>query len=228
MKAKDFRWPYTWEERRPLIFDRVLCVPEYYDKHGEWTFPGWEDPSLFGNQNPVHIEYCSGNGDWIAAKAQANPQQNWVAVEIQFERVRKIWAKVKKSNLPNLFIVFGNAFPFTQYYLPANSVDSIYINFPDPWPKNKHAKNRILQNPFVADLARVVKKGGSATFATDDPPYSEQMSTEMLKHEAWQAVFPKPYYVTQWPNYGTSYFEQLWLQKGKGIRYLQFENRKNA
>lgn len=198
----------------------MLFVPTYYDRHQEWVFPGWEDPSLFGNSNPVSIEYCSGNGLWAIEKAKQYPERNWVAVEIQFERVRKIWSKCQNEKLSNLLIVCGEALTFTRYYLPASCVQEMYVNFPDPWPKEKHAKNRLLQPAFVEEVARIIRPGGGATLVTDDPDYCEQMSRVMRENLNWKPSFPEPYYVTDWTDYGRSYFDTLWREKGRTIRYL--------
>jgi tRNA (guanine-N7-)-methyltransferase len=149
MKPKNFKCPVTWEERRPLIHDRVLFVPQYYDRHHEWTFPGWESPEVFGRKAPIEVEYCTGNGAWIIEKALANPDRNWVAVEVQFERVRKIWSKMCNEKITNLFIVCGEALTYTRFYVPSHSFSAAYINFPDPWPKEKHAKK-----PKKTTLAR--------------------------------------------------------------------------
>jgi len=217
MKPKGLKFPYQWEERRPELIDKVLFVPDYYDRHREWSFPGWK--AIFGNDHPVLIEYCAGNGTWIAEKARSSPYNNWVAVEWRFERVRKIWSKMKNYNLSNLMIVCGEAQTFTREYLPSQSVFQAYVNFPDPWPKDKHAKNRLFQEPFVSELVRVVH--GNITVVTDDSTYADQITAEMLK--SWRSSFPNPYYITDWPDYGTSYFDTLWRDKGKMIRYFQFE-----
>lgn len=222
MKPKDLKWPCSWEERRPVLSERVLFVPQHYVGHQDWVFPGWNDPLLFGKEGKVYIEYCSGNGAWILEKAIQNPLDHWVAVEKKFERVRKIWAKLQNLQVPNLIIICGEAVTFSRYYLPEHSVDGIYVNFPDPWPKGRHAKNRLLQEPFVGELSRIVKKKGKSILVTDDPPYSEQMIAEMKKGCGWKADFPDPCYVTEWPDYGTSYFDELWREKGRAIRYMQF------
>lgn len=202
-----------------MIVDGVLFVPEYYDHHCAWTFPSWRE--IFGNNKPVIIEYCSGNGTWITEKAK-KLSCNWVAVEWRFERVRKIWSKVKNYGLPNLFIVCGEAQVFARDYLPSQSINGVYINFPDPWPKEKHAKHRLFQRPFIEELSRTLKSFSSVTIVTDDPPYSEQITREFLSHSAWEARFPEPYFTTEWEGYGTSYFDTLWRQKGKTIRYFHF------
>jgi tRNA (guanine-N7-)-methyltransferase len=219
MKPKNLKAPYTWEERRPLLQDGVLHVPDYYERHEEFSFPGW--PAIFGNDKPVVIEYCTGNGTWLAEKAK-DTSKNWVAVEWRFERVRKIWSKTKNYNLSNLFIISGEAQVFARKYLPDASVDEVYVNFPDPWPKEKHAKNRLFQQPFIAELARTIKQNGTVTVATDDPCYSEQIFKEMLAQGSWQSVFGDPGYKTEWERYGESYFDTLWREKGKTIRYFQF------
>jgi tRNA (guanine-N7-)-methyltransferase len=226
MRPKNFRCPFKWEERRPLIFDRVLFVPEYYDRHQEWTFPGWESPEVFGRRAPIEVEYCTGNGAWIIEKARTHPERNWVAVECQFERVRKIWSKMHNEQIKNLFIICGEALTFTRYYVQDESFSAIYVNFPDPWPKEKHAKKRLLQEPFIGEMARVIKRGGVATLVTDHPNYMIQISQNMLNHLAWKPVFSPPYYVTEWEDYGSSYFEQLWREQGVPIHYLQFYREK--
>lgn len=198
-------------------------MPEYYDKHQEWVFPGFADPQVFGNDHPVLIEYCSGNGDWIVDKALQNPQFNWIAVEMQFDRVRKIWSKMKNSGIDNLLIISGEALTFSRFYLPPASIDEVFVNFPDPWPKRSHAKHRLIQRPFIDECARVVKEGGNATLVTDDKDYSEQMIAEMTQHPNWRSRFPDPKFTTEWPGYGGSFFETLWRAKGCTIRYHQFE-----
>jgi tRNA (guanine-N7-)-methyltransferase len=216
MKPKDLKYPFSWASRRPHFEDAVLFVPDYYDRHQEWHFPGFE--VLFGNSRPVVIEYCAGNGTWIAEKAK-NSSANWVAVECRFDRVRKIWSKAKNYQLSNLITVCGEAEIFTEAYLPSQSVTEAYINFPDPWPKEKHAKHRLFQLPFVEELARVVQK--SVTVVTDDEPYARQIESEMVQSGMWRVSR----YTTEWPDYGTSFFDTLWREKGRTIHYFTFERK---
>jgi len=149
MKPKDLKYPFPWEDRGVIVQDRVWYVPEYYDDYERFTFPGWAHPDLFGNNNPINLEYCSGNGTWIANKAIAEPHLNWVAIEKKFARVQKIWSKISNLGLNNLLVIHGEGYNVTSCYLPDASIREIYINFPDPWPKNRHAKNRLIKGPFV-------------------------------------------------------------------------------
>lgn len=219
MQKEKLRFPYTWEERRPAIHEGVLFIPDHYDQHTEWSFPTWEE--IFGNANPVIIEYCTGNGSWLAQKAE-DKSYNWVGVEWRFDRVQKTWAKKRRQKLDNLFIVCGDAHVFIRDYAHTSSMDGIYVNFPDPWPKTKHAKHRLFQPAFIKQMSRTAKPGALLTVATDDPPYSDQIIATTLTDAAWLSTFQDPYYVTAWEDYGASFFDSLWREKGRTIRYLQF------
>lgn len=222
MKPEDLKSPFSFEKRQILIKDRIWYVPEYFDRYQEFVFPGFSDPALFGNENPIHLEFCSGNGSWVAAKASENPLINWVACEIKFVRVRKIWSKIKNFCLNNLFAICGEGYTVTKEYFNDTSIDHVFINFPDPWPKKRHVKHRIIQTAFVDELLRILKKGGSVTFVTDDATYSDWTIEKFLLNVGFQSAFPFPFYSNEQPNYGTSYFEELWREKGRLIRYHQF------
>ncbi|MGR3911912.1 MAG: tRNA (guanine(46)-N(7))-methyltransferase TrmB [Candidatus Rhabdochlamydia sp.] len=212
-------YPYTWEERKPCLHEGVLFIPPHYDQHTSWTLPSWEE--IFGNQNPVHIEYCTGNGTWLAEKAK-DSSVNWIAVEKRFDRTQKIWSKKRTKRLNNLLVVYGDAHIFIKDYMKDHQVDEVYVNFPDPWPKLKHAKNRLFQQEFVRHLARTVRPQGCLTVVTDDAVYSHQVMHEVLENPSWGSFFASPHYVTSLEGYGTSFFEELWRQKGKEIRYMKF------
>lgn len=222
MKSQKLRCPYKWEDRRPQIHEGVLFIPDHYDRHAEWSLPAWEE--IFRNPHPVSIEYCTGNGIWITEKAK-DKSRNWIAVEWRFDRIQKIWSKKNKYCLDNLFIICGDAQTFISDYLRDHQVDSVYVNFPDPWPKFKHAKNRLFQPPFVSHLARTVRPGGALTVVTDDATYGDQIIQTTLSHASWIPAFQAPHYITAWEGYGASFFDSLWREKGREIRYFQFLHR---
>ncbi|MBA3723062.1 MAG: tRNA (guanosine(46)-N7)-methyltransferase TrmB [Parachlamydiaceae bacterium] len=221
-KSVKLRCPFTWKDRHVALHDRVWYIPQYYNQFETFKFEGWEHPNLFGNKKPVKIEYCSGNGAWIGSKAISDPHTNWVAVEMKFERARKIWSKIKREQLNNLLVVCGEAETLTEQYIPDDSVSEVSINFPDPWPKQRHAKNRIIKLPFIKELHRVLKPGGMFHFVTDDAPYSEIMIELSKKFDGFESVHPAPYYVHENSEYGTSFFEELWRERGRVIRYHQY------
>lgn len=224
MKPKDLKAPFRWEERRPVLCDRVLYVPEYYTQCHEYAFPDWSNPLVFGRTAPIEVEYCAGNGEWIIEKARACPERNWVAVELQFEKVRKIWSKMRNFDVTNLLIVCGEALAFTTHYVHDGVFAAAYVNFPDPWPKMKHAKNRLLKKPFLEQVSRVLKPGALFTVATDHAGYAQETIACLEDSSLWESKHAFPHYITDYPGYGTSYFDALWRSQGLQVHYIQYEN----
>ena len=225
MKPRDLKSPFNWHQRQVTIRDRIWYVPNYYDQYDSFTFPGWTDPLIFPRANPVKIEYCSGNGIWIADRAEREPGVNWVAVEKKFERVRRIWSKIKNRNIDNLLAVCGEGHTVTRHFISSHSVEEIFINFPDPWPKTRHSKNRIVQTSFILEIQRILKPNGVITLVTDDSDYSKIMIATMQECEGFFSLHPDPHYITRLEDYGTSSFDQLWREKGKNIHYHQYQKR---
>lgn len=222
MKPLDLKPPFPKTERKIVIHDHVWYVPNTHLAKNSFDFPGWDHQDLFGNTHPVHIEYCSGNGAWIEEQALTHPDINWVAIERKFTRVRKIWSKIKNHNLKNLLVICGEGHSVTNSYFPEASAANIYINFPDPWPKKRHAKNRLIQPDFVNELARILQSGKMVTFVTDDPDYSQQVIEIFLANQRFGSLYPHPHFSTEEQNYGNSFFDDLWRSKGKSIRYHRF------
>lgn len=220
--SADLRIPFVWEDRYPVLLEKCLYIPGFFEGHGSWKRIAWSDPRIFGNENQIVIEYCSGNGQWICDRALKNPHQNFVAVEKRFDRARKIWARLHRENIPNLFVVCGEAVTFTQYYVPENSVSEIFVNFPDPWPKLRHAKHRLIREEFTKAIETILIPKGRAIFTTDDKPYADQMLEVLLKTN-WKSLCPDPFFVTDLPDFGSSYFCDLWKKKGRTIYHLLFE-----
>jgi tRNA (guanine-N7-)-methyltransferase len=220
MKPKDLKSPYPFKKRRPCLHQGVFYVPSYYVDYRVFSFPSWQE--LFGTAYPIHIEYCSGNGEWIIDRAEAYPEINWVGVELKFERVRKIYSKMVNRGVKNLLIVCGDARIFTREYLKPNSVDAVYVNFPDPWPKHRHAKHRLIQSPFIEQLLNVVKPKGTIHLVSDAEDYIRQMREEVGKVPCWN-----PASSVETSSYGTSYFQRLWELKGREIYHLTYQNGKS-
>ncbi|WP_117274529.1 tRNA (guanosine(46)-N7)-methyltransferase TrmB [Chlamydia poikilotherma] len=218
MKPQDLKVPFFWEERSTEIKDDVLYIPEHYFKHDQFIMPSWE--KFFKNNNPISCELCSGNGDWVVSQAQNMPNTNWIAVEKRFDRVRKIWSKMRNFQVSNLRIVCGEAQTFFRHYLKNEVVQRIVVNFPDPWPKFRHRKHRLFQDEFMNDVVRVLTESGILILATDDKNYLLEAIKIMRQH-----LFPAmedPYYCRVLDNYGDSWFERLWRSKGQEIFYTEF------
>ena len=223
MKPKDLKPVFTFENRRPLLKDGVFYLPDHFTKFSDYPLIDWSE--IFERGAPVAIEYCAGNGAWIEKKAMQEGDKNWIAVEKRFDRIQKIWSKKKNHQLNNLFAVCGEGKRFTQNYLQASFVDEVYVNFPDPWPKKKHEKHRLMKKDFLDEMARILKSKGTLTFVTDDRTYLDATLALFIEHAEFQLAFEAPGFICNLDGYGDSYFDTLWRDKGRVIHYAQFIRR---
>lgn len=204
---------------RPASYaEGFLVIPRYFSVGGQ--LPSFSE--IFGNSNRVEIEFCSGNGEWIARCAEENPGINYIGVEMKFARAQKILAKKEKRGLKNLLVVCGKGEDLCEHYLPENFASAFYINFPDPWPKKRHAKHRIVKEEFIDVLGKIAQEGAPLWVVSDDEKYVGEILEILGSHRKWQEAFPFPHYVEESTTYGSSYFNRLWLEKGKKIHYIKY------
>jgi tRNA (guanine-N7-)-methyltransferase len=132
-------------------------------------------PKLFSAENPLQVEIGSGDGSFLTAYAAAHPEWNFFGVERLLGRLRKIDRKARRLGLKNLRLMRIEAAYLTQFLLPPKSVHSFHIYFPDPWPKRRHWKNRLITADFTELLETALVAQGTVYLRTDNAPYFEQM-----------------------------------------------------
>lgn len=132
------------------------------------------DPThLFERQAPLEIELGAGKGEFIIERAAANPERNFLAVELATSVLRLLAFHVARSGLANLKVLQADARTLINLLLPDASVSVYHIYFPDPWPKERHAKHRLFSPYFAANLARTLTSEGTAYFASDVHDYAK-------------------------------------------------------
>jgi tRNA (guanine-N7-)-methyltransferase len=218
VRPTDIRPPFPKSSPCVMIHDRVWYMSPLADPT-LFQFPGWHSDLMFSTPGQICIEYCSGNGTWIAEKARLHPEKNWLAVEKRFDRARKIWSKIQNLHLSNLIVAFAEGLSISTTYIPSCSVAEIYVNFPDPWPKHRHAKHRIISPVFLQEAARVLQPGGQLVFVTDDEPYSSQFLQIVAEQTALMQTLGPPGYAAPPDDYGTSFFDSLFRSQGKPVLY---------
>lgn len=132
-------------------------------------------PGIFAKEQPVEVELGAGDGSFLVQYATKHPEHNFIGVERLLGRLRKIDRKGRRAGLQNLRVMRLEANYFVQFQLPKDSVTAIHIYFPDPWPKRKHRKNRLVQTGFPELCAAVLKQDGIVYLRTDDLDYFQQM-----------------------------------------------------
>lgn len=131
--------------------------------------------TLFGRDAPLVLEIGFGMGDSLAEMALANPDKDYIGIEVHRAGVGKLINYIENGNITNLRMYCFDAVEILANCIPDGSLDLVQIFFPDPWHKKKHQKRRLIQTPFVLGLMRKLKPGGRIHLATDWEHYAEQM-----------------------------------------------------
>lgn len=147
--------------------------------------------SMFAAEQPLEVELGSGDGSFLAKWAAAWPARNFLGVERLLGRLRKLDRKGRRAGLSNLKLMRIEAAYFLEYLLPPSSVQALHVYFPDPWPKRKHRKNRLVNERFPDLAARVLAPGGAVYLRTDDEDYFRQMQEVFAANRRFQ-IFETP------------------------------------
>jgi tRNA (guanine-N7-)-methyltransferase len=147
-----------------------------------WPRLGIEDvespldfPAVFGRTAPVTLEIGFGNGESLAALSRAHPERDFLGIEVHRPGVGHLMLLAEAGDLRNVRVICRDAVEVLERRIPDASLDEVLLYFPDPWPKKRHHKRRIVQPQFVALVARKLRPGGVFRLATDWQNYAEHM-----------------------------------------------------
>lgn len=179
----------------------------------------------FGRAAPKILEIGFGMGDTTATIAKANPENDYLALEVHTPGVGNLLKLIEAEDIGNLRIIRHDAVEVLRDMIPDGSLDGVHVFFPDPWHKARHNKRRLLQGPFVAALAQKLKPGGYIHAATDWQDYAEQMlavfNAEPQLQNTCADYAPRPDYRP------LTKFEQRGLRLGHGVWDLVFRRQEN-
>ena len=160
----------------------VMDANEYVYTEPEGMAGTWSQ--IFGNNNPVHIEIGMGKGRFITTLASMNPDINYVGIEKYSSVLLRAVEKQDELCLPNLRFIRMDAENITSVF-GKEEVDRIYLNFSDPWPKDRHAKRRLTSRQFFARYDEILKSNGRVEFKTDNRPMFD-FSVEEANEAGWK------------------------------------------
>jgi tRNA (guanine-N7-)-methyltransferase len=136
---------------------------------------------LFPNSKRVIMEIGFGMGEATAQIAAADPTTGYLAVEVHRPGIGKLLLRIEELKLKNVRTIEGDAFEVFEQMIVDSSLDGVHLFFPDPWPKARHFKRRIVNQEFIAAVAAKLKPGGFFHIATDWHPYAEWIAEEFTK-----------------------------------------------
>jgi tRNA (guanine-N7-)-methyltransferase len=147
---------------------------------------------VFGNRNPVVVEIGSGKGRFLIGSAIEQPERNFIGIEKSLHYHRLIKERVSKRKLTNVRLINHDAFLVMQKMFADASVAEIHIYFPDPWPRRREQKRRIIRPEALAEMRRVLASGGSGIYVTDHHQYFEAAAPLIAEFFRAETRIPGP------------------------------------
>lgn len=148
--------------------------------------------ALFPTKQPLEVELGCGDASFLASYAKLHPEVSFIGVERLLGRIRKLDRKGRRAGLTNLRGVRIECAYFLEHLLPPNSATALHVYFPDPWPKKRHLKNRLINERFPALTRAALVPGGVVYLRTDDEEYFGQMARVFAAHPTFRLVGTPP------------------------------------
>ncbi len=184
----------------------------------DWT-------QVFARTAPLVLEIGFGNGEQLLWSAQHEPGKNFIGIEVHRPGVGRLMNALAAHNVHNVRLYNHDAVDVLDRLLGADSLHEVRIYFPDPWPKKRQQKRRLIQPEFVALLASRVRAGGHFYLATDWQEYAEHMLAVIDAAPQWRNVAGTGVYAPRPPNRIETHFEKRGARLGHGVWDLVYERR---
>jgi tRNA (guanine-N7-)-methyltransferase len=175
-----------------------------------------EPDAIFGRRAPLEIEIGAGKGDFILEYASANPEKNFLAIELSGTVGQLLAVRCGRAELPNVRVAKMDARTLVNLMLPDASVAAFHIYYPDPWPKERHIKHRTVSPIFVHNLSRTLSENGAVYAASDVKEWAEEIFA-MLEAGGFRRIEREP------PGAKRSAFGRKYMAQGKPVYFASFE-----
>ncbi|SDZ80448.1 tRNA (guanine-N(7)-)-methyltransferase [Desulfuromusa kysingii] len=177
--------------------------------------------ALFGNNNPLALEIGCGIGDFVVQIAARHPEQNFVAIDIFNQGCRQTCNRIERSGLTNILMMRIEARYLMHNYLGENSLNAIYINCPDPWPKKRQRKRRLLNQDFLDLALYCLHDAGQLNFCTDFADYGESAAELLSQEQRFENLASTPF-THNLGDYPISKYMQRFLDLGQPIYLCRY------
>jgi tRNA (guanine-N7-)-methyltransferase len=202
-----------------------FAVDNFWDKYCLLPGQPFNAIEVFGRDAPLCVEIGFGNGDCLAKLAVENPDKDYIGIEVHRPGVGHLLLQLEQHGLQNVRFYCHDAIEVLEQVLPDNSLSALHLFFPDPWPKHKHQKRRIVQASFVDLLAKKLQSGGYFHAATDWEHYAKAMLKVLSADNRFTNTSPTNGYCERPAYRPLTKFEQRGLRLGHGVWDLIFVRR---
>ncbi|HET9679485.1 MAG TPA: tRNA (guanosine(46)-N7)-methyltransferase TrmB [Gammaproteobacteria bacterium] len=185
-------------------------------------------PALFGRDAPRTLEIGFGNGETLVELARQQPEQDFFGIEVYRPGIGRLLREANESGLTNLRVSNHDAVEVLATQIPDNALDALLLYFPDPWPKKRHHKRRIVQPAFCQLVARKLKPQGQFHLATDWQNYAEHMLSTLMQCPYFDNVAADNTYVPRPVERPVSKFERRGQRLGHDVWDLVFRRNQTA
>jgi tRNA (guanine-N7-)-methyltransferase len=199
------------------------ALAELWPKYGvEFSSTTLDLQALFGRAAPCMLEIGFGAGEALLEFATAHPEMDCIGIEVHRPGVGRLLLGAKAASLRNLRVICHDAVEVLQQQLAPASMSLVHIFFPDPWPKKRHHKRRLIQPPFVELLARAIAPGGTLRLATDWEPYAQHMREVIDASTAFVNVAADAGFVARSAERALTRFERRGQRLGHAVWDLEY------
>ena len=207
-----------------MSFKNLISFDEIAENNSNFldldSRPDWE--KVFGNRNPLNLEIGFGIGSFIIEMGIREPDENFIGMDFYHKGIRKVITRIDKYQVANARIVYGDAKEKTPLLFNDEELSRVYINFPDPWPKKRHHKRRLIKPAFIKTLAEKLKAGGEIHIATDYEAYALEILDFFEKEPALENKNGAGVFLPQKEGIPKSKYEKKFINAGERIFYLEF------
>lgn len=166
------------------------------------------------------LEIGPGRGDFLFAEAAEHPERRYAAIEIKNRRYARLIKSLERLKLPNVLLIHGDARIVVGAHIPEDSLTAVYILFPDPWPKRRHASMRLLSGAFLDTLSRRMREGGDLIIATDDQDFAAWMRRNLQEVRSF-VIESEHISAEAGPVHTPTHYELKWKARGRQIATLR-------
>lgn len=179
----------------------------------------------FARPGPLRLEIGPGKGVWLSAMAAADTSANWVGIEYKEKRARWIAEKAVRRGLTNVRVIWHEARDALDLLFRPGTADTVYVNFPDPWPKRRHRARRMIEPGFCALLAKVLRPGGEAILVTDVADYAREMIAHLEEIPAMENTFGPGASAPWLDGYIPTVHYTKFAAEGRSFHFIRFRRR---